>query len=266
MNRLSLVQALAPAHWPMLVLVSGRIVGLMLAAPLWSMAGVPKSARGAMAVLFTVAVLPSVRETPLPDQVFGLIVPVASELALGLAVGLVGAVFMAGIGMAGEVASMQMGLNLGPALSPMAEATVTGVGELENLLAMAIYVTLGGHLALLGGLAESFQTIPPGGGLDLVAGGRAVATLAGTIFLTAVRAAAPVIAALLLANFALAILSRAVPQLQAMAVAFPVTIGLGLLVIGASLPYTGAFVGEWAGTVPGSVARVVGAFAPAEAR
>ena len=58
MNGLSLVQALAPAHWPTLVLVSARMVGLMLAAPLWSFAGMPKSIRGALVIVFTVTVLP----------------------------------------------------------------------------------------------------------------------------------------------------------------------------------------------------------------
>jgi flagellar biosynthetic protein FliR len=259
-NGLSLAQALAPSHWPMLVLVSARIVGLMLAAPLWSFAGVPKSVRGALVIVFTVTVLPTVHETTLPPDYLGLVMPLASELMLGLAIGLVGAVFTAGMGLAGEVATLQMGLNLGPSLSPMAEASVTGIGDLETMLALAIYATLGGHLVLLTGVAGSFEAIPPGAALDVVQGGRAVATLAGTVFVVAVRAAAPIIAALLLANLGLAILSKAVPQLNAMAVAFPITIGLGLLVFGAALPYTGPFIARWVGGMQGSVGTMVDAF------
>ncbi len=266
MNELSLAQALAPANWPTLVIVSGRVVGLMLAAPLWSLAGVPRSARSAMAVVFTLVVLPSATATQLPSDHLGLVFPLASELALGLAIGLVGAVFMAGVGMAGEVAALQMGLNLGPALSPMAEGTVTGVGELKNLLALTLYVTLGGHLMLLSGVAGSFQVIPPGGMLAWDAGLRLVVDLGAAIFVTAVQVAAPVMVALLLANLALAILSKAVPQLNAMAVAFPITIGLGLLVLGASLPHTGSFIGGWVGTLPTSVARTVHTLTPAGVR
>jgi flagellar biosynthetic protein FliR len=260
---LSLVQALQPAHWPTLALVSGRMVGLMLAAPLWSMADVPKSFRGAMVIVFTLIVLPTVPSATLPPDYLGFVLPLASELALGLAIGLVGAVFMAGVGLAGEVAALQMGLNLGPSLSPMADATVTGVGELENLLALCLYVTLRGHVVLLSGVAGSFQAIPPGVAVDMGDGGRAVAALAGTVFSVAVRVAAPIMVALLLANLGLAILSRAVPQLNAMAVAFPITIGLGLLTFGAALPYTGSFVGGWTASLAGSVAHIVGAFTPA---
>jgi flagellar biosynthetic protein FliR len=145
----------------------------------------------------------------------------------------------------------------------MADAAVTGVGELKNLLAVCLYVTLGGHLTLLSGVAESFRAIPPGGAIDLDAGGRAVGALAGTLFSVAVHAAAPIMVALLLTNVGLAILSRAVPQLNAMAVAFPITIGLGLLMVGAALPFTGAFIGQWAGGLPGSVDRMIDAFTPA---
>jgi flagellar biosynthetic protein FliR len=259
-NDLSIVQALAPAHWPTLVLVSARMVGLMLAAPLWSFASMPRSIRGALVIVFTVTVLPTVHETPLPPDFLGLVMPLASELLLGLSIGMVGAVFTAGMGLAGEAATLQMGLNLGPSLSPMAEANVTGIGDLETMLALAIYATLGGHLVLLTGVAGSFQSIPPGGAIDMVQGGRAVASLAGTVFVVAVRAAAPIIAALLLANLGLAILSKAVPQLNAMAVGFPITIGLGLVVLGASLPYTGPFVARWVGGMGSSVGTLVDAF------
>ena len=262
MNGLSLVQALQPAHWPTLVVVSARIVGLMLAAPLWSMANVPRSFRGAMVIVFTLVVLPTVEPSRLPPDYLGFLLPLASELVLGLAIGLIGAVFLAGINLAGEVAALQMGLNLGPALSPMADASVTGVGELKNLLAVCIYVTLGGHVVLLTGIAESFRSVPPGAAVDMGQGGRAVAALAGTMFSVAIRAAAPITVALLLANIGMAILSRAVPQLNAMAVAFPVTIGLGFLMLGAALPYTGAFIGQWAGGLHGSVAQMIGAFTP----
>ena len=44
-----------------------------------------------------------------------------------------------------------------------------------------------------------------------------------------------VILALLVSNVALAILGRAVPQLNVMMVSFPITIGVGLIMLGASL-------------------------------
>ncbi len=263
MNGYSILDALAIPNWPTLVLVSARMVGLMLVAPLWAMAGVPKVVRGAIVIVFTFGILPTVRSATIPSEFLAIPIPLVSELLLGLAVGLCGAIFMAGVSMAGEVASLQMGLNLGPALTPMAEGTVTGVGELKQMLALALYVTLGGHLMLLKAVVASFHAIAPGGIVDYPQGGRLLVALGGTLFTTAVRVAAPVIVALLLANLGLAILSRAVPQLNAMAVAFPITIGIGFLLLGAAVPFIGTYIGEWViGGLPRATGAVINGFVP----
>lgn len=259
----SLLDGLNPIHWPTLVVVSSRVVGLFLVAPLWSMSSMPKVLRAALIVVFGVSLLPTVQDAVVPDAILALPIPIGTELLIGLAMGLVASVFVQGIAMAGEVASLQMGLNMGEALGLTDTPTSTGVGELKTMLVMALYVTLDGHVVLLRGLADSFHVIRPGGAIALTDGSRLLITIGGTIFETAIRAAAPIMVALLLTNFGLAILSRAVPQLNAMAIAFPITISVGLLVLGLSLPFFGRFVGEWTSTIGAHAAATVGALAPA---
>jgi flagellar biosynthetic protein FliR len=58
------------------------------------------------------------------------------------------------------------------------------------------------------------------------------------MFAVGVRIAAPVLIVLLLVNGALAVLARTIPQLNVFAVGFPVNVGVGLVVVGASLPFT----------------------------
>jgi flagellar biosynthetic protein FliR len=65
---------------------------------------------------------------------------------------------------------------------------------------------------------------------------------------------------LLLVNVALSILSRAVPQLNAMMVSLPLTIGIGLLMLGLALPLLAATVTGWMHGLPEVVAGVTGAF------
>lgn len=263
MSTPSLLDALQPVRWTDLVLISGRVTGLMLIAPLWSISAMPRTVRGALVMALSLLLLPFAPVAPLPVEAAALPLPMAGEMLLGVAIGLTGAVFMHGVAMAGEVAALQMGLNLGPALTPTSEGTVSGVGELLSSMALVLYTTIGGHLALLAALAASYHAIPAGGVLDYAEGGRAIVALGGTVFTTAVRVVAPIMVALLLANLGLAILSRAVPQLNAMAVAFPVTIGLGLIVLGASLPYLGQYIGSWTHGLDGSAATMIRAFVPA---
>jgi flagellar biosynthetic protein FliR len=53
-----------------------------------------------------------------------------------------------------------------------------------------------------------------------------------------VRIAAPVLVTLLLTNAALGVLSRTIPQVNVFVVGFPVNVGVGLIMLGASLPFS----------------------------
>ncbi|MBI4984343.1 MAG: flagellar biosynthetic protein FliR, partial [Rhodocyclales bacterium] len=60
------------------------------------------------------------------------------------------------------------------------------------------------------------------------------------MFTTGLLLSLPLIAALLIANIAMGVLSRVAPQLNLFAIGFPVTIVAGFIVIGIALPYFGA--------------------------
>jgi flagellar biosynthesis protein FliR len=256
-----LLDAIAPDRWPAVVVVGARFSGLMLVDPLWVMTPVPTQLRAALVALFTIAVLPGVAAVPLAGNVGSLLAPIASELMIGVAIGLVAAIFLAGITLGGEIATLQMGLNLNAAITGSPVGAIGGIGEVERRFATTIYVALGGHLVLLSGVAHSLVVIPPGTAIGLANGGQAVLTLAGTIFTTAVHVAAPMMVTLLLANLAIGVLARAVPQMQSFAAAFPVTISLGFLICGATLPFLGHTVAAWVDTMPRGISDIIAAFA-----
>jgi len=79
-----------------------------------------------------------------------------------------------------------------------------------------------------------------------VAGDRVIPFF-GTMIVSAVQIALPVFGAVILADFAMAVANRAVPQMNALVVGFPVKIGVGLLVLGASMPMMVSFLGATMG-------------------
>jgi flagellar biosynthetic protein FliR len=253
-------QAFAPQNWPTFVFVSARLGGMMLAAPLWSMSVMPRRVRAAITVLLAMLLLPTTPRVELSGEFLDLPIPLAMELVVGLAIGLTAAVIVQGVALAGEVVSLQMGLSIANILSPDPDLQVPALGQLKTLLALLLYVGVGGHLILLQGLAESLRVLPPGRPLDFVPGAGAATQLFGSLFSCAVHAAAPAMVTLLLANVALALLSRAVPQLNAMMVGFPLTIGVGLVTAGASLPYVGGVISGWLRGLPGSVEVILRSF------
>ena len=62
-------------------------------------------------------------------------------------------------------------------------------------------------------------------------------SLLGKACVIAIQLAAPVSVALLLATFALGIITRLVPQLNVFSLSFPATLGLGLVMMALALPY-----------------------------
>jgi len=96
-------------------------------------------------------------------------------------------------------------------------------------------------------------------------GARTLLAMSGSVFSSAVRVAAPVMVALLVVNLALAVLNRAVPQLNTMMVAVPITTTVGLLAIGATLLLFGGEVARWVAGIEDGIGRFIGSLALTQA-
>lgn len=254
--------ALAPEKWAAFVLITARVGGFLFTAPGYSGAMMPSAVRTAVTVLLALFLLPAAPAMPLPDEALDLPLPLAAELAIGMVLGLSAGVIVQALALAGEVMSLQMGLSIAPALSPVPEMQVVGLGQITSLFAVVLYLGLGGHLMLLRGLAESIRVLPPGGGYALDTGADTAIRLTSQMFACAVSACAPVLVALLLTNIAMAIMGRAVPQMNAMMMSFPITVGVGLLTFGLSLPIVAATVTGWMQDLPAGVTGLLDTLRP----
>lgn len=221
--------------WPLT-----RILGLVAAAPLFGNAGVPVSVKVALGVLLAAVIAPTVEAIPAADPASwaGLLILV-KELLIGVAMGFAMRIVFAAIEYAGEVASQTMGLGFAVFFDPSSQGRSSAVGQFLALVATMAFLAVNAHLVLLAALAESFVTLPitstPFSGnapLELVRWG-------GRIFSAGLQLALPIIAALLITNVALGILTRAAPQLNIFGIGFPVTLGVGFLTLSLALPYLG---------------------------
>lgn len=246
---------LAPSGWPTLTLVSARVGGMFFIAPLWTLASIPGRLRTAMVVVLSAGIAAGMPPVASAVTTGGFAVSVAVEALIGIVIGLSAAVLLHGVAVAAEVVALQMGLSLGASFSPSAEITVPGIGEIKGLFVLVLYTALDGHLALVRGLGSSVHAIPPATSLDVAEGLAVVLEFTGQVFQVAIQAAAPLIVALFVTHAALAILNRAVPQLNTLMVSVPITVAVGLLLLGASLPVTTGFVADW---VLGLESRVEG--------
>src|SRR5262249_53329826 len=153
------------------------------------------------------------------------------ESVLGLALGLAVLILLSGVQLAGQIISQCSGLTLADVVNPTFETSVPLLSQILEMLAVAIFFLVGGHRQVLDALLRSFAWMPPGQG-QLPAGlMEALSQIASQSFEIGVRASAPVTVALLLATLSVALISRTLPQLNAVAVGlnFNSLIVLGVL-------------------------------------
>jgi flagellar biosynthetic protein FliR len=265
MNALSAIDPFAPGAGPVLALFGARMSGLVLVAPVFSARTIPVMVRTALVVLLTVLLAPVAMSylTEVPA-----ITPatVITEALIGFAIGLGAAVFVGAAEAAGDVLSVQIGLSGAAIVDPLNNQQGAALGPFLNMFAVVLLLTLNGHFVMLDAVAASVRHLPLGSAANLQAGMGALISLGTTLFTLGLRFAAPVVAVVLIANVALAVLSRAAPQLNILSIAFPIQIGLGLFVMAAALPLLAHWFNGWDSAYDGVLDRIFGALAPAKGR
>lgn len=250
---------LLPGSAGTLVLMGARVGGTLLVAPVFSSTVVPRMLRVATLVVLTVllqpAALAAARHLPQVTPA-----TVLSETVIGLAIGLGAAVIVGAAEAAGDVMAIQIGLSGAAILDPLDASQAPVLGAFTRMFAITILLSLNFHAVMLGALADSAVALPVGDPVALAKGVGVMLQVGGALFVLGVRFAAPVIAAVMIANLAMAILGRAAPQINFLSIAFPVQIALGLLTLAAALPAIGHLLGEWASIHDSMLAPIVRAF------
>jgi len=219
-----------------LLLATARAAGFVLVAPPFNTRTIPGTVKGALALALSVALVDRVAPgLPEPSAGF-LVVTAVSEVAIGAALGFVVQLFFTAVQFAGELIDVTGGFTLQPAYDPLAMTMNSVMGKLHSLLATTLLFTSGGHLMLVRGFAASYEGLPVTGGFPSDSIGEVVLTAFSMMFLAALQIAGPMVAVLLLADVALALLSRAAPALNIFAIGFPVKIMLTLALLGLTFP------------------------------
>jgi flagellar biosynthetic protein FliR len=247
----------APETMATLVLLASRVGGVVLVAPLFSARMIPVMARTALVVLLTIVLHPAARAVAGTLTVTPL--SVLSETLVGFTIGLGAALIIGATEVAGEYMSLQIGLSGAALLDPLSNHQSSVLGTFLQLFAVTILLTAGGHLVMLDALADSTQRLPLGGAIASGSGLLELAGLGGTLFSFGLRFAAPIIAVALVANVALAVLSRAAPQLNILQLAFPIQILIGLATLLASIPVIGSWMLGWESTYADILSRALAA-------
>ncbi|MFD2272971.1 flagellar biosynthetic protein FliR [Undibacterium arcticum] len=225
---------IATLIWPLT-----RILGLIAVAPLFGNSAVPLQVKVGLSILIALIVAPMVPALSAQDpmSLTGLLI-LAQQLVIGLAMGFAMRMVFAAVEMAGELTGLTMGLGF----ATFFRSAVPGQIVRHQPVSGAVddpdfFLSVNGHLMLLSALVESFTTLPISAA-PFGSGGLNQLVMRGSgIFSAGLQIALPIIAALLITNLALGILTRAAPQLNLFGIGFPITLTVGFVLIGLALPY-----------------------------
>jgi flagellar biosynthetic protein FliR len=207
-----------------------RIAGLVMVAPVLGARLVPLRVRIALSIALTIALAPLVPVSIGFEPSLAAGVVVAHEVVLGIAMGFCLQMIFDGLVIAGQTVAMSMGLGFAMLVDPQRGVSVPVLSQFFVILGILVFLSVGGHLAMVRMLAESFTLLPVGESLSTDS--LWVLLLWGSeMFAGAVRIAIPAVTALLVVNLAFGVMSRAAPTLNLFAVGFPATLMLGFLAL-----------------------------------
>lgn len=217
-----------------------RIGGIIFTMPVFGDNPTPLQARIILSVGLTIALYPfysrSWELSPFPNDLLVFFSLVLKELIIGLVLGLVARLGFDGIVAAASVVASQMGFGSDRLFLVDLESEIDGFSALHRMVIMIIFLSLGLHSVFFGALMESFRLIPPGAASISGPLLNILITATGSILSIAIQLAAPVLIALLFTTAALGLVSRAVPQLNAFSMSFPISFLVGLIVYAATIP------------------------------
>jgi flagellar biosynthetic protein FliR len=233
------------------IMVAIRVGCILFFLPIWDNRFIPMQIRVFSILVISLALTPVVATTlpPFPQTWLAGVSLVLRELLIGLSLGLVVKFVFSGIQMAGDFTGVQMGFGMVTLIDPGSDVQTTVMGDILILTATVLFLAVDGHHLLLSVLAQSFGEVPVGGPPLMPGSLFSFLMPMGTLmFQLCVKLVAPIILVLFLTQVAMGLVARTVPQVQVMIVAFPLTIGLGLIFMSLSLVLMGPYLqGQFAG-------------------
>ncbi|TNF38947.1 MAG: flagellar biosynthetic protein FliR, partial [Gammaproteobacteria bacterium] len=218
--------------WPF-----ARIGAMMMVAPVFGSQLMPVRVRVLMAFVFSVIAIPLLPPVPAVDPIsFTGINILAQQVLIGLAMGFIIQMVFQALVIAGEAIANGMGLGFARMVDPANGVQVPVVSQFLIVMATLLFVILNGHLLLIDLVVESFRLLPVGEtGLSLQ-GIWQVASWGSQMFAGALLVCIPAVAALLVVNISMGVITRAAPQLNIFAVGFPLMILLGFVFLALTTP------------------------------
>jgi flagellar biosynthetic protein FliR len=230
---------------PAFLLAMVRAIAWLLICPPFSNRAIPRQVRVGFAASLALVSAPRLALAPMPTDAVGLMGAVVGQVLIGAAIGFCTVLLFSAVQAAGALIDLLGGFEMAQLFDPMAGGGAAVFGRFYNLVAITVLFAGNGHVLLARGFLASFNAVP-GTELSMEAISQIGIEAIGRLVVAAIQIAAPLLAALFIAEVAMGVITRAAPQMNALLLGLPVKALVTITLVGVSLV-----------AIPGAVDRLV---------
>lgn len=231
------VLLLFTSKFTLFLLILVRMSSLFIITPVFGGRNVPSYFKIAFAFFCSIILLNLMPDVNVEfENIYSYFVLILKELAIGLILGYTSNLIFSALYLAGQIIDIQLGFGMVNVLDPMQDIQIPLTGNFMYILTLLFFMILNGHHILLTALFKSYNLLPINGFVFNDVLYTNILKIFTETFAIGFKISIPVLAATLLAEIALGILAKTVPQMNVFVIGMPLKVGVGLLTLLAMMP------------------------------
>lgn len=235
---MEMLKILRPDNLSIILLLFVRMTSFFMVAPMFGRRNVPLIVKIGFSIFLTIVLYNTIDSSGIikEDNIYYYTFLILKEIIVGLILGFVSFAMFTAIYVAGQLIDMQIGFGVVNVIDPISSMQVPITSNLYFIFTMVVFLALKGHHLLIKALLMSYQYIPLGSSSfddNLI---NDIVRIFGNIFILGFKIAAPVTASVLIADIALGVISRTIPQFNVFIVGMPLKIALGITLMLITIP------------------------------
>lgn len=215
-----------------------RMTGFIVAMPIIGTVNVPTVVKALLPLAMTFILYPQIGWAKLGADIeqLSIVTLAMKEMFIGLSFGFLARLFFMAVTMTGEMISISLGISASQLFNPMMGETSTALDQFYLTLASLFFLAINGHHILISGIYKSFDLVPLTQTSISFVSLQSMGDVVQKVTEIAVKMSAPIMVTILFINVAIAVVGRAVPQINILITSLPINILCGLSILFIVLP------------------------------
>ena len=219
------------------LLILVRMSSLFVITPVFGGRNVPSYFKVGLAFFCSVILVTLLKDVTIEfTNIFSYASIILKELVIGIILGFVSYMVFSALYLAGQIIDTQIGFGMVSVLDPLQRTQVPLVGNFLYIITLIFFLTMNGHHVLLTALFKSYNVLPINSFTFNDVLFNNMLNIFYETFMIGFKISIPIIAASLLAEIALGILTKTVPQMNVFVIGMPLKVGVGLVVLFSMIP------------------------------